>query len=134
MSDVEEQARRLDLLIDRLLRGQPSSDAGLDEPALAATARLLHEALPRLHPRFGFEDALAERLGSRSASTPPIPFPGAAAAGAGEATRRAWRRHRRGLVAGGAIASGVSIAIPLAGAALVRWRRHRSSGSHGGLV
>jgi hypothetical protein len=37
-------------------------------------------------------------------------------------------RRRRGLVAGGAIASGVSLALPLAGVAIVAWRRSRSSG------
>jgi hypothetical protein len=40
----------------------------------------------------------------------------------------AHERRRRNLVAGGAIASGVSLALPIAGAALVAWRRSRSSG------
>ncbi len=35
----------------------------------------------------------------------------------------AVERRRRNLLAGGAIASGVSLALPIAGAALVVWRR-----------
>jgi hypothetical protein len=139
-TDVAEQ--RLDRVIDALHRGEPRDDADesildADESSLAATARLLHKVLPRFHPRFGFEDALTARLartGSPSGgATEPIPFPVPVASGRGQDARHVWVRYRRELVAGGAIASGVSIAIPLAGAALVRWRRSRSSGTHGGL-
>jgi hypothetical protein len=47
----------------------------------------------------------------------------------GDASAAETTRRRRGLLAGGAIASGVSLAIPIAGAALVAWRRGRAGGS-----
>jgi hypothetical protein len=47
----------------------------------------------------------------------------------GTAPRSSLRRWS--LLAGGAIASGLSLAIPLAGAALVAWRRSRPTGGVG---
>jgi hypothetical protein len=108
---------------------------------LVVTARLVRDVLPRSHPRFGFEEHLARRLstlsrpprsGSHAAGEPTPIRPGLAAGrpdpAAGTAALTAADRRRRGLVAGGAIASGVSLAIPIAGAAIVAWRRSRSSG------
>ncbi len=149
MSRTRETAAELDSAIDELLRGS-TGPAGADEGELIATARLLREALPRLHPRFSFEEHLAARLTAARhwAARPrpadpsePTPLRPALAlarpapadsdpAGVtdfddlGEANVAEHRR--RGLVAGGAIASGVS----LAGAAIVVWRRTRSSGGH----
>jgi len=140
MSATDETAFDLDIHIERMLRGDDvrAGGEGQDggEDSLVATARLLHAVLPRFHPRFGFEEALAGKLGSRAHALDdrqPIPFPVTAASERADDVRRVWDRYRRELVAGGAIASGVSIVIPLAGAAIVRWRRSRSSGTSGGL-
>jgi hypothetical protein len=131
------QAAGLDVAIDDLLvdRRRPV-EAGTAE--LLATARLLRDSLPRYHPRFGFEEHLARRLASAAhasasgvrggiaAIEPPVPvIPVHAPAEEGP---QPPPRSRRGLLAGGALASGVSLAIPLAGAALVAWRRGRAAG------
>lgn len=140
MSTTDETAFELDVHIDRILRGEgtrPQSTAtATPEGELVATARMLHEVLPRFHPRFGFEAALAARLTQRPEAArggQPIAFPVASVSERALDVRHVWARHRREFVAGGAIASGVSIVIPLAGAALVRWRRSRSSGPTGGI-
>ncbi len=142
MREIDVAALRLDRAIDALLRGEQPGDVDeeridADGSSLAGLARSLHEVLPRFHPRFGFEDTVAARLtqlgasGERVPAPIPIPFP--VVDGRGQDARRVWDRYRRELVAGGAIASGVSIVIPLAGAALVKWRRSRSSSTPGGL-
>jgi hypothetical protein len=144
MSGAEDSASRLDRAIDDLLR-EPARPVPVDDEGLLPTARLLLEALPRLHPRFRFEEHLAARLAAagRAAAAAPassgrpgaMPFAAAApiplrhrVALTADEHRRTADRRRRSLVAGGAIASGVSLAIPLAGAAYVAWRRSRSSG------
>ena len=138
MTDSQQTAARLDAAIDSLLRDGrgPSAVGGDDE--LQATARRLRDALPRFHPRFGFEELLAGRLVAPGQSRMPSSWPGASTGQPGEpipfprlagsevGNVGVLRRHR-GLLAGG-IASGVSIAIPLAGAAIVVWKRGRSSG------
>jgi hypothetical protein len=128
---------QLDGAIDSILQdglGPVAPDDGL-----VATARLLRRSLPRLHPGFGFEEHLAARLAAArrrelspaaSAPTPaasaPTPIhPDLALEAPVDAVHD---RRRRNLMAGGAIASGMSIALPIAGAALVAWRRSRSSG------
>ena len=140
-----EAAEQLDTAIDALLRDEASSREVGATAELAATARLLRDVLPRFHPRFGFAELLATRiaaLGRDRASgrdrsvagttVEPIPFPvSPPASPAVTESDGSSRVRRRSLVAGGAIASGVSIAIPLAGAALMMWRRGRS---HGGLL
>jgi hypothetical protein len=130
-----ETPAQLDLAIDRLLDGGPRPLVE-DDGQLVVTARLLRETLPRFHPRFGFEEHVAARLaaarrGSHGRRTPaevtsigPRLAAGAADGPAADAGSAAVERRRRSLVAGGAIASGVS----LAGAAIVVWRRSRSSG------
>jgi len=133
MTEVRETAARLDAAIDTLLQ-DPSGPRPVSDGGLVATARLLHEALPRMHPHFGFEELLAARLAARgmhAAAALPEPTPirtELAATESAQAAAAAAERRRRGLVTGGAIASGVSLAIPIAGAALVVWRRSRSSG------
>lgn len=125
-----EAADRLDDAIEALLRDDEHGSDGTDRQ-LIDIARLLRDALPRFHPRFGFEELLsgrlsaAARVGSAPAGVVSLdrarrPHP----TGPGKAAEGGHRR-RRSLVAGGAIASGVSIAIPLAGAAIVMWRRGR---------
>jgi hypothetical protein len=134
-------AADLDLAIDDLLadRDRPLP---METADLLATARLLRDALPRYHPRFHFEEHLARRLAAaRRASTDPITLarrpaqveePAASVVRlpyvAASETAASSPRRRRGLLAGGAIASGFSLAIPIAGAALVAWRRSRAAG------
>jgi hypothetical protein len=130
-------AAGLDLAIDDLLadRRRP---VDLGTAGLLGTARLLRDSLPRYHPRFGFEEHLAQRLAAAAHASAPRLQGGIAASGqpvpviplrasAEEGLLPPPRRHR-GLLAGGAIASGVSLAIPLAGAALMAWRRGRAAG------
>jgi hypothetical protein len=148
MSGGPDSAARLDAAIDALFdEHAPLVSVGdARDLELLATARLLHEALPRFHPRFGFEGRLARRLAEAGdgAGYPTRPVaaaqPGSVRqqasradalvgelAGAVASPRRDGAR-RRGLLAGGAIASGLSLAIPIAGAALAVWRRSRASG------
>lgn len=136
MTRTPENAIELDRAIDRILRG-PAGSVDVEEGELATTARLLRDALPRLHPRFSFEEHLAARLaaarrtaGALVAAPEPTPIqphlaaPVPTQADEAEADADATEHRRLGLVAGGAIASGVSIA----GAAIVVWRRSRSGG------
>lgn len=130
MSGRRETVTQLDSAIDVLL-GQRARPMPLDDDELIATACLLRDALPRFHPRFGFEELLAQRLATAAVgaattdSSEPVRLRQADPAGE---TANAPVRRRRGLLAGGAIASGVSLAIPIAGAALVVWRRARAGG------
>lgn len=147
MSGAHGPALRLDRAIDAIL-GRGVVELAADDDGLGATVRLLRDTLPRLHPRFGFEELLAARLaaarsGPASRASQPIPLraadaslaPAAAdqladATGAPDDDGRPGAATRaRVLRAGGAIASGVSLALPLAGAAIVIWRRSRSPGS-----
>jgi hypothetical protein len=134
-------AADLDLAIDDLLADR-AGPLSVEAAELLATARLLHDALPRYHPRFRFEEHLARRLSAARRTSPdPITLsrrPAQAEAPAPPIVRLPYvaaaetsassPRRRRGLLAGGAIASGVSLAIPIAGAALVAWRRARAAG------
>lgn len=135
MTGTPETAEQLDTAIDSLLQEHDGPRA-LSDGELAATARQLYDALPRLHPHFSFEEHLARRLAvlraepiDRDAPEPTRLRPVALVdTDPADDVAAAAARRRRGLVAGGAIASGVSLAIPIAGAALVVWRRSRSSG------
>ncbi|HSM33091.1 MAG TPA: hypothetical protein VK987_03290 [Anaerolineae bacterium] len=135
MTGTRETAAQLDGVIDVLLHeppGPPPDGRG----ELTATARLLRDSLPRLHPRVGFEEWLAARLAAaarpleRAEAAEPTPIRRGATVAALDVVTvvEAAERRRRGLLTGGAIASGVSLALPIAGAALVVWRRSRSSG------
>lgn len=129
MSADREAAAQLDVAIDALL-DHPGGLVAIDDHELLATARLLRSVLPGFHPRSGFEERLARRLAAAGRSAAgsggePVPLhPGPLTDGG----LLAAIRLRRGLLAGGAIASGVSLAIPIAGAALLAWRRARTSG------
>jgi hypothetical protein len=125
-----DSATRLDGAIDALLEGDAPLMSVGEDLELLATARLLHEALPRFHPRFGFETRLAGRLTGTAVSRVTTESPGHDDEPEPEPARPGAPR-RRGLVAGGAIASGLSLVIPLAGAALVAWRRSRPTGGIG---
>lgn len=134
MTRTRQTATELDGDIDRLLR-DPSLPIPAGEGELTATALLLRDALPRLHPRFSFEELLAARLAAAgrpatAVAPAPVPIRPGVTFVTQEASpiMEAVERRRRTLRAGGAIASGVSLALPIAGAALVVWRRTRSSG------
>jgi hypothetical protein len=140
MTRTRETATQLDDAIDSIIRGG-RAPAAFEDGELTATARVLHRSLPRLHPSFGFEDLLAARLAAARrmdlaplAAMPARPQPTpirtdvGAAPSPDEHDPAGSDRRRRNLVAGGAIASGVSLALPIAGAAIVVWRRTRSSG------
>ena len=114
-------------------------DIGL-APDLRFAAGVLERALPRFHPSFRFEEALAERLraaaglarhGAASASILAFPHPAAADRSTREDRALAGplgfhpgeqsNDPRTRILLGGAIASTVS----LAGAAFLVWRRTR---------
>lgn len=109
----------------RALRPQGGGEIGPRlAPELRAAADLLERILPRFHPSFRFEEALAQRLRAAAGVTGRQSRPEVVAFPLGRlelpdelvATPRA-----RGILLGGAIASGVS----LAGAAWLAWRRVR---------
>lgn len=135
MTTSARARERLDAAIDELLREGATPNLAGPLSELSETARVLRDALPRFHPRFGFEELLAGRLKAAArerdgSATAAIRAPGQPVElpirTGRQPARSQWRR--RSLVAGGAIASGVSIALPIAGAAIVVWRRTRSSG------
>jgi hypothetical protein len=138
MDELEHEAIQTDVYLDRLLasRWDPPAPIAVSiaedpvEAELRDTAELLGRTLIRFHPSFRFEEALGARLRSEGGAPRPtggrvIAFPGGAAAtlDQAEATLPVDRRGR-GLLVGGAIASGVSIAS-IAG--VVLWRRTRTT-------
>lgn len=145
---ADEDALQTDVYIESLLSRQglgPARGAGAasDEDDLRRAAQLLGRGLVRFHPSFRFEEALAARLrraaelmragGQVTAEDAPEgldPFHGRPAIIAGPPVvfeiQPAVAGHlldprARGLLVGGAIASGVS----LAGAVVLAWRRNR---------
>jgi hypothetical protein len=128
MSSGQEAATQLDVALGKLLDG-PGRPATVDEDELLSTARLLRGVLPVFHPAFGFEERLAGLLAARvpaaaSVAGEPVSLRTRLPAGDGPPAVT-W--SRRGLLARGAIASGVSLAIPVAAAVLLAWRRVRAS-------
>ncbi|HUG47381.1 MAG TPA: hypothetical protein VMP67_03110 [Candidatus Limnocylindria bacterium] len=130
MRGQEEEALLTDAYIDALLAAHAGAEPALAPPDLPAdsllrrTIEVLEAGLPRFHPSFLFEEALAARLraaalGARPSSTHDplaaelIHLPVAATGGLSVVA------VDRRLLVGGAIASGVS----LAGAAMLAWRR-----------
>ena len=133
-ADEGDAARRLDTAIDELLAGRTDGPT-MDDGTLEGTALVLGAGLPRLHPRFGFEERLAQRL--RSEATDPgttlVAFPGVERLFEDADATSAWHPSRRSVI--GAIASGVSVAITLAGAVfVVLWRRAHGSERSEGLA
>ena len=60
-AEEQDEAGRLDAAIDALLADR-SLQSTSGDASLEATARILASRLPRLHPRFGFEERLVHRL------------------------------------------------------------------------
>ena len=146
---ADEDALQTDVYIESLLSRQalgPTTTAGAasDEDEVLRAAQLLGRGLVRFHPSFRFEEALAARLrraadlmragGQVMAGDAPErfgPFQGRSAIVAGPPVvfetqpavpgHHAFDPRARGLLVGGAIASGVS----LAGAVVLAWRRNR---------
>ncbi len=118
----------LDGHLDRLL-GVATPVAAAPEALLdrapLETADILQRVLIRFHPSFRFEERLAARLRAEHGVGPGgmrarvIPFRGGTYARAVPADP--LERRSRGLLVGGAIASGVSIASI---GAVLAWRRH----------
>ena len=127
----DEDAIQLDLYLDHVLAGPAATAISPSLTALNAdladTVRLVARGAIRLHPSFRFEERLGARLrdearGPDATTTGGgvlVPFaPGVP----GEPERT---RHLAGVLVGGAIASGVSIASLAGAAAVVVWRRAR---------
>jgi len=135
---VTDEVVRLDAYVEGVLAGRPAGprpliDAADVDPVAGRAADILARSLVRFHPSFRFEDALAARLRAMGEAMrderpepliggPVLAFPGGIDGGpAGRADEPAGPLGR-GLLVGGAIASGLS----LAGAAYLAWRRgHR---------
>ncbi len=121
--------RYLEALLAAHARGADRGPTPRDpDETVRRTADRLARDLPRFHPSFRFEERLAARLRAEAITDGPvqlgrlIPFrtPSVAAELAHPEGRG------RGLIVGGAIASGVSIA-----GALLVWRRARAPGHIG---
>jgi hypothetical protein len=135
--------RYLEALLTAHARGadHSPSPATPDDPIRRAADRLASD-LPRFHPSFRFEEALAARLAEAAArmrgpagldggSDTLMPFPAFGAAGTPGTPATvepfgpgpdAWPDRRRPLLIGGAL---TSAAISLAGAVYVAWRLNR---------
>lgn len=103
--------------------------------SIRATADLLDRSLPRFHPSFRFEERLAGRLRDTAEGRGSAPGPGRLVAFPGMGTvfdedHGAGDRRGHGMLVGGAIASGLSIA----GAALLAWRRARGPDVASGAI
>ena len=129
--------RYLETLLAAHARGADGAPTGTVPPdAIRSTAERLARDLPRLHPSFRFEEALAARLADVAwrmrAATPAgaeglvVPLP--AAAGPDDPTADPDPRFGVGrpLIIGGAL---TSAALSLAGAAYVAWRLNRPADS-----
>jgi hypothetical protein len=123
--DDEVEALIVDRYLESLLARRPH-DPGPMPVELAAAADRLVEALPRYHPSFRFEEALAARLASAAAHTAAargpaqvVPF---GRPGPGDGSDRP--SFARPMVIGSVV---TSAAISLAGAAFVAWRRTHPS-------
>jgi len=118
--DDEIEALVVDRYLDSLLARRPVDRAAVSDE-LDATARRLTEALPRFHPSFHFEEALAARLASAAGGGPER---GGAVIPWGDRGVPAGASDRPGLARPVVIGSVVtSAAISIAGAAFVAWRR-----------
>ena len=124
--DGDNEAFIVDRYLESLLSRRPADATDLPHD-LRATAAALTAGLPRYHPSFRFEEALAARLSGAAAAPRPsaadaaselIPFPRVLVTTAPDGRPIAIRPA----VIGGVL---TSAAISLAGAAYVAWRRSR---------
>ncbi len=120
--DGEIEAFVVDRYLDSLIARAPADPTDVP-PELRATADRLAWSLPRYHPSFRFEEALAARLAAvgsgRGRAGALIDFP-VAASPADMTAGRHGQVHP--VVLRGVL---TSAAISLAGAAWVAWRRGR---------
>lgn len=127
--------RYLETLLAAHARGTDRSPSGaIPADAIRDTAERLARDLPRLHPSFRFEEALAARLAdvawrmrTSDAAGPEglvVPLPAAAGPDESDALEGSDPRAAFGrpLIIGGAL---TSAALSLAGAAYVAWRLNR---------
>lgn len=134
MRDGENEAFVVDRYLESLLSRRPVDATDL-APELRATAAVLSAGLPRYHPSFRFEEALARRLAAAAAAWvsagDPTAGPTAEPAGAvipfPHTPATATAPDDRPGVIRPAVIGGVltSAAISLAGAAYVAWRMSR---------
>jgi hypothetical protein len=124
--DGEIEAFVVDRYLESLLARRPIDTEGVP-PELESTARRLAGALPRYHPSFRFEEALASTLAAAAgqAGGMVIPFRSPGDGRAVVAPRPEPVRAPRPAVIGGLI---TSAALSIAGAAFVAWRINRSPG------
>lgn len=123
--DGENEAFIVDRYLESLLARRPADATDLP-PELRATAAALTDGLPRYHPSFRFEEAVAARLAGSATpglsatdeASELIPFPRVLVTTAPDGRPIAIRPA----VIGGVL---TSAAISLAGAAYVAWRRSR---------
>jgi hypothetical protein len=129
--------RYLETLLAAHARGADGAPTGTVPPdAIRSTAERLARDLPRLHPSFRFEEALAARLAdvawrmraATAAGAEGLVVPLPEAAGPDDPTTDADPRFvvGRPLIIGGAL---TSAALSLAGAAYVAWRLNRPADS-----
>ena len=132
--------RYLEALLAAHARGADHAPSPAEpSDAIRLTADRLARDLPRFHPSFRFEEALAARLGDLAArmglpaaagepSLVPLPedAPWPSRREEGELERLPLGYGRRPLIIGGAL---TSAALSLAGAAFVAWRRTRPPAS-----
>ncbi len=122
--DDEIEALIVDRYLESLLARRPQPVDDLPEDLAAAAGRLVR-SLPRFHPSFRFEEALAARLSAAAAgaSDPDgriVPFTPRGEGGPGAGGRPP---RPRPVVLGSVVTS--AAAISLAGAAYVAWRLAR---------
>lgn len=119
--DGDIEAFIVDRYLESLLARTPIDTTGVP-PDLEATAQRLAGSLPRYHPSFRFEEALAARLAAAAAGitgsdVSPLPLPdGVWPVGGSDRPGLA-----RPVVIGGVL---TSAALSLAGAAYMAWRRN----------
>jgi len=126
--DGDNEAFIVDRYLESLLSRRPADATDL-APELRVTAAALTAGLPRYHPSFRFEEAVAARLAAATprlsaadAASELIPFPRVLVTTAPDGRPVAIRPA----VIGGVL---TSAAISLAGAAYVAWRRSRPPAS-----
>jgi hypothetical protein len=142
-----EDALRLDAAIDVWLADrslQARADDEIIDDGVGGTARVLASSLPRLHPRFGFEERLVHRLREEAGAlrlsdqdrgwATVLAFPIGEQDDDGPGTsERSWRPGRRSMI--GALASAASVALTLVGAVFVfLWRRARGGDASEGMA